>query len=76
MNDNDIYIVQCTKDNFEDVQCTVQMFARVIDMDREGYCIKTFSLDSMTKRRLCDMGASFWPEAEHPVIKSRICGKK
>jgi hypothetical protein len=65
MNSNDnssVYVVQCTKDNLEDVHCMLKMSARVLDVDTTNNCIKTFSIDSTTKRRLSDAGASFWQE--------------
>ena len=64
MNDNNAYIVQCTQDNFEDAKCMVQMYCRIINIDVKNYCIKTFSLDSLMKRRLDDIGVSFWEEHE------------
>jgi hypothetical protein len=70
MNDNNAYIVQCTQANFDDARYLVQMFCRVIDIDHKGYCIKTFSLDSTIKRRLDEIGASFWPEPDYAVTKS------
>ncbi len=69
-NDNNIYIVQCTKENFEDVQCMVSMFAHVLDADPVKCCIKTFTLDSTMKKRLGDAGASFWQESAYAVTKS------
>jgi hypothetical protein len=56
MNDNNIYIVQCTRDN----------------IDPRSYCIKTFSLDSTMKRRLDEIGASFWEEPAHTITKSAV----
>jgi hypothetical protein len=70
-NDNNVYVVQCTKDSLEDVHCMLKMSARVIGVDSASYCIKTLSIDSTTKRRLTDVGASFWPEPEYAVAKGR-----
>lgn len=70
MNDNTAYIVKCSKENFEDVHCMVQMFGRVIDVDAMNCCIKTFTLDSTMKQRLGDIGASFWQERDCGVVKS------
>jgi hypothetical protein len=75
MNDNNAYIVQCSQANFEDVKYLVQMFCRVIDIDHRNCCIKTFSLDSTIKKRLDEIGASFWPEPDYAVTKS-VLGKR
>lgn len=74
MNDNNSYIVQCTRDNFDDAKYLVQMFCRVIDVDSQNYCIKTLSLDGIMKRRLDEIGASFWQEPDYAVTKS-VMGK-
>lgn len=71
-NDNDIYVVKCTKDNLEDVHCMLKMSARVLHVDTANCCIKTFSIDSIMKRRLTDAGASFWQEPEYVVAKAAI----
>ncbi|MCE9508375.1 MAG: hypothetical protein K8R48_08730 [Alphaproteobacteria bacterium] len=75
MNDNNAYIVQCTQANFDDARYLVQMFCRVIDIDHKNYHIKTFSLDSTIKRRLDEIGASFWQEPDYAVTKS-VMGKR
>jgi hypothetical protein len=74
-NENNVYIVQCTKDNFDDVQYMVKMFVQVVDIDPVKYCIKTISLDSIIKKRLCDAGASFWQEPSYAVARSIIRGR-
>jgi hypothetical protein len=61
-NDNDVYVVKCTKDNLDDVHCMLKMTAHVLHVDTASCCIKTFSIDSTVKRRLTDAGASFWQE--------------
>lgn len=70
MNDNNAYIVQCTKDNFDDAKYLVQMYCRIINIDVQNFCIKTFSLDGMMKQRLDEIGASFWQEPDYAVTKS------
>ena len=73
MNSNDnnnVYVVQCTKENLEDVHCMLKMSARVLGVDSASCCIKTLSIDSTTKRRLDDAGASFWQESDHAVMVS------
>lgn len=70
MNDNNVYIVQCTRDNFEDAKYLMQLFCHVLDMDLQNYCIKTVSLDGTMKKRLDEIGASFWQEPEYAVTKS------
>jgi hypothetical protein len=75
MNDNDAYIVQCTQANFDDARYLVQMFCRVIDIDHKNYYIKTVSLDSTIKKRLDEIGASFWLEPDYAVTKS-VMGKR
>ena len=75
MNDNNAYIVQCNQANFDDARYLVQMFCRVIDIDHKNYNIKTFSLDSTIKRRLDEIGASFWPEPDYVVTKSMLRGR-
>ena len=62
MNDNDVYVVQCTRDIFEDVRCMIQIFSRVIDIDAAACSIRAGSLDGAMKRRLDEAGAHFWPE--------------
>ena len=71
-NDNNVYVVQCTKDNLDDVHCMLKMSARILDIDSVTCSIKTRSIDSMTKKRLCDAGASFWQETVHAVAKPAI----
>ena len=72
MNDNNAYIVQCTRDNFDDVKYLVQVFGLVLDVDYKTYCIKTFSLDGLMKQRLDEIGASFWQEPDYAVTKSAM----
>jgi len=74
-NDNHVYIVQCTKDNLEDIHCMLKMAVHVLDVDFANHSIKTFSIDSTTKRRLTDAGASFWQEPEYAVAKA-VVGRK
>jgi hypothetical protein len=62
MNADDTYIVQCNEENFEEARYHLQMFAHVVDIDSANCCIRTYSLDSTIKRRLGDIGASFWQE--------------
>jgi len=69
-NDNEVYVVKCTNDNLEDVLCMLKMSARVLHVDSVSCCIKTFSIDSIMKRRLTDAGASFWQEPEYVVAKA------
>ena len=66
-NDNNIYVVKCSQENFEDVHCMVKMFVRVLEVDQATCCIKASSLDSTMKKRLTDTGASFWQEPEYAV---------
>jgi len=75
MNDNNAYIVQCTRNNFDDAKYLVQMFCRVIEIDHKNYCIKTLSLDGLMKKRLDEIGASFWQEPDYAVTKSAM-GRK
>lgn len=75
MNDNIAYIVQCTRDNFEDAKYALKMFCRVVEVDEENCCIRTISLDSTMKKRLDSLGASFWQEPEYVVTKS-VSGRK
>ena len=72
MNDNGAYIVQCTRNNFEDAKYLVQVFCRVIEIDPQNYCIKASSLDSLMKKRLDEIGASFWQEPDYAVTKSAM----
>ena len=72
MNDNSAYIVKCTRENFEDAKYLVQVFCQVLEIDHQNYCIKTFSLDGIMKRRLNDIGASFWEEPDYAVTKSMM----
>ena len=74
-NDNNVYVVKCTKDSLEDVHCMLKMSARVITVDTASCCIKTFSIDSTTKRRLTDVGASFWEEPNYTVAKA-VTGRR
>lgn len=77
-NDNaNLYVVQCTKDNIDDVHCMLQMSANILDIDFQNHSIKTASLDGLMKRRLTDAGASFWQEAAKPVVvKKRLFARK
>ena len=68
-NDNNVYVVQCNKDNLEDVHCMLKMSVRVLEVDFANHCIKTFTIDSTMKRRLSDVGASYWLEPEYTVAK-------
>lgn len=70
MNDNSAYIVQCNQDNFDDVRYLLQMFCQVIHVDSRNYCIRIFALDGTLKRRLDDIGASFWEEPDYAATKS------
>ena len=74
-NDNSVYVVQCTRDNLEDVHCMLKMAVRVLDVDLANSCIKTFSLDSMMKRRLGDAGVSFWQEPAYTMAKA-VAGRR
>ena len=74
-NDNYVYVVQCTKDNLEDIHCMLKMSVHVLEVDIASHCIKTFSIDSTTKRRLTDAGASFWQEPEYTAAKT-VAGRK
>ena len=62
MNENNTYIVQCTGDNFDDVRHMVQLFSSIIDVDNNNFSIRTFSLDSIMKQRLTEIGVGFWEE--------------
>ena len=75
LDNNIYYVVQCTKDNLEDVHCMLKMSVDVLDVDFANRCIKTFSIDSTTKRRLSDAGASFWQEPGHAVMRS-VAGRR
>lgn len=70
MNDNDTYIVQCNRDNFEDAHYLVQVFCRVLDIDYKKFSIKTCALDGIMKQRLDELGASFWPESQYTAAKT------
>ncbi|MFH1157748.1 MAG: hypothetical protein V1721_02520 [Pseudomonadota bacterium] len=70
MNDNNAYIVQCTRENFDEVTCLVRIFGQILDIDQTNYCIKTFSLDGSMKKRIDEVGASFWQEPDYPIAKS------
>lgn len=73
MNDNQsFYVVQCTRDNFEDAKYLVQVFCRVLDVDSRTYCIRTCALDGIMKQRLEGIGASFWQEPGYEVTKSAM----
>ena len=61
------YVVQCNCQNFDDAKYLVQLFANIIDVDNSNYSIKTFSLDSIMKQRLTEIGASFWRETQYTV---------
>lgn len=68
-NNNNIYVVKCSQENFEDVHCMVKMFVRVIEADPTTCCIKASTLDSTMKRRLTDTGASFWQEPGYALAR-------
>jgi len=70
MNDNDVYVVQCTRESFEDVCCMVQIFCRVLDIDSRACCIRATSVDGTMKRRLDEVGASFWPESLSATVRA------
>ncbi len=71
MNDNiNCYIVQCTRDNFDEAKYLTQLFCKILEVDLKSYCIKTTALDSTMKRRLDELGASFWEEPDYAVTKS------
>lgn len=70
INDNNLYVVKCSKENFDDVHCMVTMFTRVVSVDAATCCIKTSALDSTLKKRLSDTGASFWPEPSYMVARA------
>ncbi len=72
MNDNNAYIVQCTRENYDEAKYLIQMFCRILAVDDKTYCIKTFSLDSTLKQRLDEMGASFWQESSCTIKKSAV----
>ncbi len=75
-NDNQLYVVQCTKDNLEDVHCMLVMSSRVVDVDFVNHCIKTPSLDNLTKRRLSDAGASFWQETNCVIASQAVPARR
>lgn len=75
MSDNSVYVVKCRADNFEDVQCMLQIFVQVLDIDPVNFCIRTFSLDSTIKQRLGDIGASFWQEVGYSPARA-VAGRK
>jgi hypothetical protein len=75
-NDNNIYVVKCNKDNFEDVHCMVKMFVRVLEADPVSCCIKASALDSCLKQRLTDTGASFWQEPAYAVARAAVGGRR
>ena len=70
-NDNDAYVVQCTKDNFDDAKYLVQVFCHILEIDDGAYSIRTNALDGTMKRKLDEMGASFWQERGYMQNKSR-----
>jgi sensor c-di-GMP phosphodiesterase-like protein len=74
-NDNHVYVVQCTKDTLEDVRCILMMSVHVMDVDFENNRLKTSSICSLTKKRLHDVGASFWQEPGYTVAKA-VAGRK
>lgn len=74
-NDNSVYVVQCTKDNLEDVRCILMMSVHVLDTDFENNRLKTFTIDSLTKKRLQDVGVSFWQEPAYTAAKA-VAGRK
>ncbi len=69
MNDNDAYIVQCNCENFDDAQYLVKVFCRILAVDTKNFSIKTCALDSTIKKRLDEIGASFWQEPEYALNK-------
>jgi len=70
MSPHSAYIIQCAQDNFEEAKCVVQMFCKILDIDEQNFSIKTPPLDSTMKRRLDEIGASFWPESAYAAAKS------
>ena len=70
MNDNSAYIVQCTRENFDDAKYLMQIFCQIIDIDAAACCIRILSLDATMKRRLDEIGASFWQEPGYAMTKS------
>ena len=69
MNDTNSYIVQCNRDNFDDVRYLMQIFANILDIDSEKYTIKVLSLDSIMKQKLSNIGAGFWEETEVSISR-------
>lgn len=69
MNDNNLYVVQCTQENFEDAKYLVQVFCQIVDIDTSNYCLRTFSLDGTMKQKLDQIGASFWQESACTLAK-------
>ena len=72
MGEDNTYIVQCNSENFDDAQYLIHMFANVIDIDNSNYSIKTFSLDSLMKQRLTELGVSFWEEVNYGIKRASI----
>lgn len=62
MTPQDLYVVQCEQDNFEDAKCLLQMFCRIVSVDERNHRLTTYALEGMLKQRLVDLGASFWQE--------------
>ncbi|MBU6475814.1 MAG: hypothetical protein KGQ70_07590 [Alphaproteobacteria bacterium] len=52
------------------------MSSRVVDVDFVNHCIKTPSIDNLTKKRLSDAGASFWQETAGVVATSRMFARR
>lgn len=71
MNDNDAYIVQCTRENFEDAKYLLQVFCRILEVDARAFSFRTCALDSMMKRRLDEIGAGFWPVLQGVTVSKQ-----
>jgi len=72
MNRANTYIVQCNRENFDDIKHLVQLFSNIIDIDKDSNIIKTLSLDSITKQRLTELGVGFWEETESYIKSAAI----
>lgn len=76
MNGQNVYLIQCTAENFEEAKCLAQMYCHVVDLDDTSYLIKTTSIDRNTMQRLDDLGVRFWqePHVAEPKKKKKKKG--
>lgn len=76
MNGQNVYLIQCTAENFEEAKCLARMYCHVVDLDEAACVIKTTSIDRNTMQRLDDLGVRFWqaPHVVEPKKRSRKRG--